>query len=88
MDIPSVYDDVIPPGQGPPKEKLQTLLERKAHLRQVLLRAKHHRAFLDKYKTGNIIPKDLRLNKKIHFMRANTRPARKIEDMLSFIKQT
>ena len=67
MDIPSVDDDVIPAGQGPPKEKLQTLLECKAHLRQVLLRAEHHRVFVDKCKMGNIIPKGSRLNREIHF---------------------
>lgn len=39
MDIPSGDDDVIPAGQGPSTQKLQTLLEHKAHLhvKQVLL---------------------------------------------------
>ena len=85
MDIHSVDDDVIHAGQGSPKEKLQTLLEHKAHLRQVLLRAEHHHVFLDKCKTGNIIPKGLRLNREIHFMRGNEtcQTACKIEDLLS-----
>ena len=85
MDTQNVNDDVIPARQGSPTEKLQTLLERKAHLRQVLLRAEHHRVFLDKCKTGNIIPKGLRLNREIHFMRGNEtcQTARTIEDMLS-----
>ena len=85
MDTQKVDDDLIPAEQGSPTEKLQTLLECKAHLRQVLLLAKHHCLFLDKCKTGNIILKGLCLNREIQFMRGNEtcQTARKIEDMLS-----
>ena len=50
-------EDVIPAAQGPPKEKLLTLLEHKAHLRHVLLRAKHYRVFLEECRTKSTIPK-------------------------------
>ena len=46
METNEEEDDIIPATQGPPSEKLPTLLEHKAHLRQVLLRAEHHSVFL------------------------------------------
>ena len=78
-------EDVIPAGQGSPPKALPALLQRKATLRHVLLRAEHHRDFLEKCQQRETIPKGLRLNREVYFMRGakNCQTASKIEDIIS-----
>ena len=78
-------EDMIPVEEGSPAGTLSQLLARKTALRRVLLRAEHHRVFLEKCHNEDIIPKGLRLNRDIHFMRGtkNCQTTSKIEDILA-----
>ena len=77
--------EVIPAAQGPPSHNIPALLAMKTTLRQVLLRAEHHRDFLEKCQQQERIPKGLRLNREVYFMRddKNCQTASEIERIIS-----
>ena len=69
METPMDVSDAVEPSlqlAQPNRKGLPTILTRKQKLRRKLLRADHHRAFLNKCRVAKVTPKGLKLNHQVH----------------------